>query len=113
MEKSCSGKRKKKMATKCKICTQTVRANQRGLECDGCKFWWHIKCSKTSESYFNLVNNKEPNMEGVKWFCSTCLPMLSQFDQIKIMQGKLDDKMNGLEKLMERLEKKRQNLTRE
>ena len=94
------------MSNKCGKCKNTVRVNQKGLECDGCSIWWHITCEKTSESYFKLINDREPNMNNVKWFCSSCLPALSQFDQIKQTQAKLDNQMTNLESMMRRLEKR-------
>ena len=90
---------------KCVVCRETVRTNQRALECDGCKLWAHLKCVNVSEKLWKLINEREP-MDGAKWFCASCLPSLNQFDQIKQTQQNLDDKLDNLHSLMLRLEKR-------
>ena len=90
----------------CGKCKSTVAVNARALDCDGCKMWYHIGCAPVSEKFYKLINADEPNIEGVKWFCKKCLPSLDNFEQIKLAQQQLDDKMDTLHQLMTRLEKK-------
>ena len=57
----------------CAKCEKPVKSNQKGIQCDGCDRWFHIKCGHLpSDIYSKLSNSNDP------WFCSTCcLPPLS------------------------------------
>ena len=48
----------------CGLCTKSVRSNQKGILCDGCNKWFHLKCiSIDLQSYFDLGSSNE------QWFC--------------------------------------------
>ena len=48
----------------CGVCTKSVRSNQKGIFCDGCNKWFHLKCiSMDLKSYSDLGSSNE------QWFC--------------------------------------------
>ncbi len=52
----------------CGICHKPVKVNQKGILCDMCNLWHHIKCiNMTTAEYFRLAENEEE-----PWECSDC-----------------------------------------
>ncbi|XP_035688766.1 uncharacterized protein LOC118424326 [Branchiostoma floridae] len=52
----------------CGMCSKSVRNNQKGICCDLCDKWFHIKCiDMDHQSYCNLANSHE------YWYCNQCL----------------------------------------
>ena len=63
------GKVKKGENTKCNICKLNVSASQKGLQCDLCNDWNHIKCSNISDkAYDAYIEEKE-----LPWVCKKCI----------------------------------------
>ena len=61
----------------CGSCKKPVRSNQRGLQCDGCDTWTHLKClpecMAISVQEYDLLGNSSSD-----WYCFNCLlPTLS------------------------------------
>ena len=51
----------------CGLCAKPVAKNYRAVLCEGCNYWWHIKCGKlTPEQYKTLRNSNDP------WICHDC-----------------------------------------
>ena len=54
----------------CSICNKNVTETMKGIRCDTCKKWCHIKCDGTSAvEYENLVLNENDE----KWHCLYCI----------------------------------------
>ena len=54
----------------CSICNRNVTESMKGIRCDNCKKWCHIKCDGTSaEEYENMVMNENVNVD---WHCLYC-----------------------------------------
>ena len=54
----------------CSICNKNVTESMKGIRCDTCKKWCHIKCDGTSAAeYENLVLNEDENFV---WNCLYC-----------------------------------------
>ncbi len=52
----------------CGTCHKPVKSNQKGILCDSCNKWYHIKCiDMPVDEYFRLGNSDEP------WECNECL----------------------------------------
>ena len=50
----------------CGICEKPVKSNQKGVQCDSCDLWYHLRClSMCSEDYEGLAN-------ASVWICSSC-----------------------------------------
>lgn len=51
----------------CGLCSKSVRKNQRGIQCEDCLYWHHIKCiNMPTPEYDRLSNSYE------SWFCNLC-----------------------------------------
>jgi hypothetical protein len=51
----------------CGLCAKPVAKNHRAVLCEGCNYWWHIKCGKiTPDQYKTLSNSDDP------WICHDC-----------------------------------------
>ena len=52
----------------CGVCDKPVKSNQRGIQCEVCYSWLHVKCiNMSSDDYSQLQVSDEP------WCCNTCL----------------------------------------
>ena len=48
----------------CDVCAKPVRSNQKGIMCDGCDKWFHLKCiTMDLRTYIDLSSSDE------QWFC--------------------------------------------
>ena len=53
----------------CSICNRNVTETMKGIRCDSCKKWCHIKCDGTSaEEYENMAINENDDT----WHCLYC-----------------------------------------
>lgn len=51
----------------CGICNKSVRANQKGIQCDSCDLWLHTSCCSIDDStYYHLANS------SCTWICPHC-----------------------------------------
>lgn len=42
----------------CRMCSKTIRSNQRAVQCDSCDFFYHVKCLQMSTHIYEpLVNS--------------------------------------------------------
>ena len=61
---SCNGCKKPAWKFPCAVCEKPVRSNQKGILCDGCGKWFHIKCIDMDlVTYVALSNSQD------QWFC--------------------------------------------
>ena len=61
----------------CVSCKANVRDNQRGVYCDSCHNWIHLKCTNISIlEYQRLAHSEE------SWVCYTCLGNVLQFQSL-------------------------------
>ena len=52
----------------CSICNKNVTSSMKGIQCDKCNKWSHIKCNGISpDEYHNLILD-----ESSSWFCLFC-----------------------------------------
>ena len=69
----------------CKICHRSVKVNQKGLLCDSCGLWSHIKCVNVSSECYDAYSQ----LDEFNWLCPICL-----FDQLpssEVIDGNDDD----------------------
>jgi hypothetical protein len=57
----------------CGKCSKPVKRNQRGIYCEDCTYWYHIKCIDLPiDEYQRLSTSSE------SWYCANCiLPIFS------------------------------------
>ena len=60
----------------CTVCSNPVKANQKGIQCDTCDLWSHATCGNVGEeTYLNLA------IEG-DWHCPSCIRSQLPFHNI-------------------------------
>jgi hypothetical protein len=62
----------------CSVCSKNVTDNQKGLYCDCCLTWVHLKCTLLSNNDYQILSNDSSN-----WFCPSCLITLYPFNCIE------------------------------
>ena len=61
---SCNGRKKPAWKFPCVVCEKPVRCNQKGILCDRCDKWFHIKCID-----MDLVTYVALSSSQGQWFC--------------------------------------------
>ncbi|PIK46418.1 hypothetical protein BSL78_16704 [Apostichopus japonicus] len=51
----------------CGLCSKPVRINQRGIQCDNCNIWYHIKCTDVSVATYDRLSGTDED-----WLCNQC-----------------------------------------
>ena len=69
----------------CQGCNSRVNTGQMGIECGGCKKWYHAKCEKLTKKEYEKICEIE---EKVMWNCSKCGDILQMLlkDNRKLQQ---------------------------
>ena len=76
----------------CKICDNKVGKNDKGINCDMCNFWYHVKCLKMNDATYEIYSN-----ETVKWVCNWCIRSRKEENEMFELIGKMIE-MNKMEK---------------
>ena len=53
----------------CSICNKNVLTGQKGIQCDACDKWCHIKCDGTTDETYNYLMSTN---DTVSWNCLYC-----------------------------------------
>ena len=68
----------------CRSCKHTVRANQRGIFCECCYFWYHTKCINMSDDEYSRLGSRrccnKCFKEALPFFYSSPLPSSENLD---------------------------------
>jgi hypothetical protein len=51
----------------CGSCAKPVKKNQKGIQCEDCLFWYHIKCINLPVTYYITLSESSDS-----WYCSRC-----------------------------------------
>jgi PHD-finger len=81
---------------KCKGCAEVVKKKDRGVACDRCVKWYHIKCGDITEELYRVLHsfNGDKLGTGLHWYCPECNNVANKF--IVDEQG-LNERQNRLE----------------
>ena len=52
----------------CGECQRSVTSNHRGICCDQCNKWYHIRCAGITDNEYRRLSNSPAS-----WICTTCL----------------------------------------
>lgn len=90
----------------CGVCNKTVRDKDKGLKCDICNFWHHIKCESIDDKTYEAIKSldeQDDQVLGIHWYCRKC-----NVSAAKILGAitRLESKVNSLENRMETSEKR-------
>jgi len=109
---------------KCGICEKNVGDRDAGLQCELCERWFHIGCVRISDDIYKVLGK----MTNLHWFCEPCnngarrlfvnLGKLNErMSQVEVdlkmskaEYAKLNERMEKMEKLHERVETENLNL---
>lgn len=85
----------------CRKCTLVVK--DKGISCDGCHDWYHIKCVEMCATLYGAINKHEKkNGPGLYWFCSGC----------NMDIGKLITEMQAMKTAMDNMERNWEGMKR-
>ena len=61
----------------CAICNRAVARSHRGIQCDICSQWVHIKCNNTNLNEYERLQHDDSN-----WACNRCYNKSSPFQDL-------------------------------
>ena len=88
--------KKEKENCKCNECNHIVNDQHKGLQCDICKGWQHMKCTRMSEEAYKM-HEKEENLS---WVCSKCIEEKQNMGSLNNMVKELKEEMQEMRKQM-------------
>ena len=56
--------------TGCGKCSKDFRRSEKGMQCEICESWWHIKCIGMSDETYKYLKKEE--CKDLHWFCTGC-----------------------------------------
>ena len=78
----------------CKICAKPVKSNQRGICCDECEMWTHVKCiNMSTDEYEQFTRN-----ETLSWACQDCFFPFSESLLESFTRGESTENISGDER---------------
>ena len=66
------------IVSKCRNCNRPVRENCRGIQCDSCLWWFHLKCSALSAKEYNYFATTHD-----LWLCLRCRNAIFPFNSLE------------------------------
>jgi hypothetical protein len=89
----------------CHDCNLEVKNNDKAIECDICKGWYHKECQEVSDALYQVLINEE--QQQISWYCTSCQRGAKTITiQLLIMherQDQFDNKLSVLENNQEAL----------
>ena len=68
-------------------CSRKVRYRSKGVECESCRNWYHLKCGKISDDVYSSITE-------IVWYCESCCRAKNKekyTPQVKLFLGYVDD----------------------
>ena len=66
-ERSCNVRKAPTWKYPCAVCSKPLRSNQKGILCDGCCKWHHIKCINMDHRLYSELSSSDD-----LWYCTNC-----------------------------------------
>ena len=91
--------------SKCQICSVVVRHDEKAVNCNKCKFWFHANCINMPNNEYNALK-KTAKVKNSMWFCDKCVTDVTTMvdDPTADPVNKLLSRINTLEHTIQRLE---------
>ena len=84
----------------CEVCESVVKAEDKGIECEICKGWFHTVCvDLTDKEYEMLASHK---LGTIHWYCTTC--NIKSVELLRLVFG-LQDRIQKTESEIENMKK--------
>ena len=73
---------------KCGDCGQLVKDTDKGVECEICLRWFHIKCEEVKDEVYRCIRKDQP---GIYWYCKVCeLGVVKILNSMQVLQMKIE-----------------------
>ena len=77
-------------SVKCGDCGQAVKDTDKGIECEICLRWFHIKCEGVKDEIYRCMK-KDQGHQGVHWYCKICeVGVAKILSSVQILQTKIE-----------------------
>jgi len=54
----------------CEVCNSVVKAEDKGIECEICKAWFHTMCVDLTDNEYEMLASHK--LGTIHWYCATC-----------------------------------------
>jgi len=54
----------------CEVCESVVKAEDKGIECEICKGWFHTGCVDLTDNEYEMLASHK--LGTIHWYCTTC-----------------------------------------
>ena len=88
----------------CTACDADVGENDKGLECEICKKWWHAGCVDIKDLEYDMLSRHEKG--SIHWYCPLC--NIKTMHMVKLIQT-LNDRMSYNENQLDEIKLDIQN----
>ena len=71
----------------CPCCSRKVTYRSKGVECESCRNWYHLKCEKISDDVYSSITE-------IVWYCESCCQAKNKekdTSQVKLFLRYVDD----------------------
>lgn len=96
---------------KCGDCGQIAKDTDKGVECEICLRWFHIKCEGVKDEVYRCVKKDQP---GIHWYCKVCeLGVVKILNSMQVLQMKIDkmeERTGKMENDIEEMKKQMQKM---
>ena len=108
---STSKKKENGDVVKCLFCPAVISHNTHALNCDICKHWICLSCSKVSQSMYKEITKKDKEFTGNSDFCWSCVSCRSMMPDLKVINSNLLDLKKSNNERLENVEKRMSKIT--
>lgn len=88
------------MDGKCGTCRKVVKSTEKAVECDLCKYWFHIKCAEVTDSLVKFLESSDGQNCDVHWYCKICgrstKKILDQMASIDVRLTTVEEKLDAI-----------------
>lgn len=82
----------------CEICNSCVDIDQKGIECEICKHWFHANCVDIEDNEYEVLTNHKKG--SIHWYCEKCnVKSVELFTVVFNIQEKMQKSEMELEKM--------------
>ncbi len=91
----------------CPDCQNHVKDEDKGINCDQCKQWWHARCAKVTNKEYEVLGKSS----NFRWYCKECSCKERDVEKQpnQIMSQQLTNMMQMMTSILERLDKIERN----
>ena len=88
---------------RCGKCKLDVRSEEQGVCCDGCQWWYHIRCATIEvKLYVAMMKYNTTEKQGLYWYCEKCnvdvKEWKSEVQKVRVEMLNLTQQLNTVKK---------------